>query len=121
MIPFSPILFYLIVIPSIPSKQFRALKNGLIPWEGKLDLHGVTTETAREALSQFIQNQTQQHKRCLLIVHGKGEHRQGTPPVIKNMINRWLPQFDEVLAFHSALPKDGGHGAVYVLIKRNRP
>jgi DNA-nicking Smr family endonuclease len=105
--------------PSIPSKRFRELRNGLIPWEARLDLHGLKTEDARESLCRFIQNQTQNNKRCLLIIHGKGGHL-GAPPVIKNLINRWLPQFDEVLAFHSALAKDGGHGAVYVLLKRNK-
>ena len=106
--------------PSVPSKRFRAFKNGQLPWEARLDLHGLTTEAAREALSLFIQTQAHNNKRCLLIIHGKGGHEVGAPPVIKNLINRWLPQFDEVLAFHSALPKDGGHGAVYVLLKRNR-
>ncbi|KTD31002.1 DNA mismatch repair protein-like protein [Legionella moravica] len=105
--------------PSITGSRLRSLKNGLIPWEARLDLHGLKTETAREALCRFIQAQAQQNKRCLLIIHGKGGHL-GAPPVIKNLINRWLPQFHEVLAFHSALAKDGGHGAVYVLLKKNK-
>lgn len=103
--------------PSVATKQFRALKNGQIRWEGRLDLHGLYAETARDALCQFIHAQSQNNKRCLLIIHGKGGH-QGAPPVIKNLVNRWLPQLDEVLAFHSALPKDGGYGAVYVLLKK---
>ena len=102
---------------SIPNKRFRALKMGEIPWEARLDLHGFKIEAARDALIQFIHAQIYQNKRCLLIIHGKGGH-QGSPPLIKNLINRWLPQFDEVLAFHSALAKDGGRGAVYVLLKK---
>ncbi|MBL7480220.1 Smr/MutS family protein [Legionella bononiensis] len=105
--------------PSVTGSRVRELRNGLIPWEARLDLHGLKTEAAREALCQFIHAQTQQNKRCLLIIHGKGGHL-GAPPVIKNLINRWLPQFKEVLAFHSALAKDGGHGAVYVLLKKNK-
>ncbi|BCA94557.1 DNA mismatch repair protein MutS [Legionella antarctica] len=105
--------------PGVPIKRFRALKNGMIPWEARLDLHGLKTEAARDSLSQFIQAEANKNKRCLLIIHGKGGH-QGAPPVIKNLVNRWLPQFDEVLAFHSAQAKDGGHGAVYVFLKRNR-
>lgn len=103
--------------PSIPHRRMQELKKGQIPWQGRIDLHGLTTEAAREALCTFIQNQSQQDKRCLLIIHGKGMH-QGTPPVIKNLVNRWLPQLEEVLAFHSAQPKDGGAGAVYVLLKK---
>ncbi|CEG57683.1 Smr/MutS family protein [Legionella fallonii] len=105
--------------PSLTTKRFKALKNGQIPWEARLDLHGLRTETARDSLRHFIQAQVNNGKRCLLIIHGKGGH-EGAPPVIKNLVNRWLPQFDEVLAFHSAQARDGGHGAVYVLLKRNR-
>lgn len=105
--------------PSLANKRFRELKNGHIHWEARLDLHGLKADNARDLLHQFINSQTEQDKRCVLIIHGKGGH-QGAPPVIKNLVNRWLPQLDQVLAFHSALPKDGGPGAVYVLLKRNR-
>jgi DNA-nicking Smr family endonuclease len=105
--------------PSLPQRRFKALKNGHIAWEARLDLHGLHSDNARDALCQFISLQAKINKRCLLIVHGKGGH-EGLPPVIKNLVNRWLPQMDEVLAFHSALPKDGGTGALYVLLKRNK-
>lgn len=105
--------------PSLSSQRFKALRNGAIPWEARLDLHGLKSESARDTLCQFIQGQAENNKRCILIIHGKGGY-QGAPPVIKNLLNRWLPQFAEVLAFHSALPRDGGNGAVYVLLKRNR-
>lgn len=104
--------------PSIPSKRFRELRHGEIAWEARLDLHGLKTDNARAALSQFIQAQTAAGHRCVLIIHGKGGH-EGAHPVIKNLVNRWLPQFDEVLAFHSALPRHGSFGAVYVLLKKN--
>jgi DNA-nicking Smr family endonuclease len=104
-------------LPSMPFMRLRSLKKGQIPWQGRLDLHGYTVEQARQALMQFIPNQVVQDKNCVLIIHGKGGHL-GEAPVLKNMLNKWLPQFNEVLAYHSALPKDGGHGAVYVLLKR---
>jgi DNA-nicking Smr family endonuclease len=103
--------------PSLPHKQFKELKNGRIRWGARLDLHGVHAEKASELLLQFIQTQRQAHIRCVLIIHGKGGHL-GAPPILKNLINRWLPQIEEVLAFHSTLPKDGGNGAVYVLLKK---
>ncbi|MGL5741986.1 MAG: Smr/MutS family protein [Legionella sp.] len=105
--------------PSLSTQRFKALRNGQIPWEYRLDLHGLKSEKARDTLCQIIQLQIQNDKRCLLIIHGKGGHI-GAPPVIKNLLNRWLPQLNEVLAFHSALPKDGGSGAVYVFLKRNK-
>ncbi|KTD66817.1 DNA mismatch repair protein-like protein [Legionella steelei] len=105
--------------PSLSNQRFKALRTGQIPWEARLDLHGLKSENARDTLCQFIQTQAENDKRCILIIHGKGGYL-GAPPVIKNLLNRWLPQLDEVLAFHSALPKDGGSGAVYVLLKRKR-
>lgn len=103
----------------LTNQRFKELKNGKIPWEGRLDLHGLKADNARDLLCRFIHSQAENGKRCLLIIHGKGGHL-GAPPVIKNLVNRWLPQLDDVLAFHSALSKDGGTGAVYVLLKRNR-
>ncbi|MFT4058881.1 MAG: Smr/MutS family protein [Legionella sp.] len=103
----------------LDNQRFKELKNGQIFWEGRLDLHGLKSDKARDALCHFIKNKTEEGMRCLLIIHGKGGH-EGSPPVIKNLVNRWLPQLEEVLAYHSALPKDGGTGAVYVLLKRNR-
>lgn len=104
--------------PGVSDKHLKELQRGLISFDAKLDLHGFKIEAAREALCDFIQIQSAINKRCVLIIHGKGGH-EGAPPLIKNHINRWLPQFDEILAFHSALPKHGGQGAVYVLLKRS--
>ncbi|MBI2786342.1 MAG: Smr/MutS family protein [Legionella longbeachae] len=105
--------------PSLSRQRFKELKNGQIYWEARLDLHGMKSEKARDTLCHFIHTQIQNKKRCLLIIHGKGGYL-GAPPIIKNLLNRWLPQFNEVLAFHSALAKDGGGGAVYVLLKRDK-
>lgn len=103
--------------PSIPRQRFRELKEGRIPYQGQLDLHGLQVDKARDSLYHFIKAQIEKSRRCVLIIHGKGGH-EGAPPVIKNLVNRWLPQFEEVLAFHSALAQDGGSGAVYVLLKK---
>ncbi|ASQ46805.1 Smr/MutS family protein [Legionella clemsonensis] len=104
---------------SIPGKRFRELKNGQIKWDSRLDLHGLKPETARETLINFIIKQHSLAHRCLLIIHGKGSHN-GETPVLKNLVNHWLRQFPHVLAFHSALGRDGGSGALYVLLKRRR-
>ena len=103
---------------SIPSKRLHGLKTGQIPWQARLDLHGLRADAAKEALIQFIWQQTALAHRSLLIIHGKGGHRNEAP-VLKNLVNHWLRQFPQVLAFHSALPRDGGNGALYVLLKRN--
>ena len=99
----------------MPLARLQALRNGHIPWEEMLDLKGFKIHAARDRLAQFIQNQAQKasrHERCVLIVHGQ-EGSHDAPPLIKNLINQWLPQFNEVLAFHSAQVRDGGAGAIY--------
>ncbi|MDP1601932.1 MAG: Smr/MutS family protein [Legionella sp.] len=104
---------------SIPGKRLRELKQGRIPWESRLDLHGLRQDDAELSLVRFIMEKIALHQRCLLIIHGKGSPH-GEAPVLKNLVNHWLRQIPQVLAFHSALPKEGGAGALYVLLKRNR-
>lgn len=103
----------------IPRRRLNELKNGHIPWQSRLDLHGLGLNTARVALCQFIAEQYALGHRSLLIIHGKGGLR-GEPPVLKNHVYHWIKQFPEVLACHSALPRDGGTGALYVLLRRQR-
>ncbi len=97
----------------------KKLRQGKYPIEHALDLHGLTVEQARKELSAFLGECQAADIRHIIIVHGKG-FRSRDKPVIKPMINRWLRAVDNVLAFHSAQPKDGGSGAVYVLLKKQR-
>lgn len=104
---------------SIPRKRLNQLKTGQIPWQARLDLHGLRPDTARESLCHFIEHQSRLENRCLLIIHGKGG-RHFDAPILKNHVNHWLQQLPQVLAFHSALARDGGSGALYVLLQRQR-
>jgi DNA-nicking Smr family endonuclease len=95
----------------------RKLRSGKLTVDAVLDLHGLTVEQARAQLADFLEECRQCGYRHVIIVHGKG-FRSQTRPVIKPMVNRWLQEAHEVLAFCSAQPKDGGTGAVYVLLRR---
>ena len=106
-------------IPGLQKKRHLELKRGDIRWEGRLDLHGHTMPQAQDRLCQFINQQSQAGHRCVLIIHGKGSPT-GEPPVLKNHVNHWLKQLPQVIAFHSALPRDGGSGAIYVLLSREK-
>lgn len=101
---------------SVSHKILRKLRKGQYNVEAKLDLHGMSAEEARNAVSHFLHACIQNGIRVGLIVHGKGQHSQ--MPVLKNKINFWLRELDMVLAFCSAAPAHGGRGAVYVLLKR---
>ncbi|HHJ34686.1 MAG TPA: hypothetical protein ENJ87_02870 [Gammaproteobacteria bacterium] len=95
----------------------KKLRQGKHPVGQTLDLHGLTVAEARRTLAEFLGECNVADVRHVIIVHGKG-FRSKDKPVIKPMLNRWLRATDNVLAFHSAQPKDGGTGAVYVLLKK---
>ena len=96
----------------------RKLRRGQLQVGAELDLHGMNTKEARQSLLSLLYECQQQNIRCIRIVHGKGKSSKDQKPILKNKINHWLPQLDDVLAFCSARPEDGGVGAVYVLLKR---
>lgn len=96
----------------------RKLRRGQFTVQAELDLHGLTVDEARLALAGFLVDIRAMGARCVRIIHGKGYGSRHKQPVLKNKLNGWLQQRDEVLAFCSARQVDGGTGAVYVLLKR---
>ncbi len=100
-------------------KRIKPLQSGNFFIEARLDLHGQNIDQARESLHHFIKTSFQKNARQLLIIHGKGGQLQQMA-ILKSHVAHWLKQFSEVLAFQSAHPKDGGTGAVYVLLKKNK-
>jgi len=95
----------------------KKLRQGKNPVEHTVDLHGLTVIEARSELLTFFAECETAGLRHVLIIHGKG-FRSKNKPVIKPMVNRWLRAMENVLAFHSAQAKDGGNGAVYILLKK---
>jgi DNA-nicking Smr family endonuclease len=95
----------------------RKLRGGGWVTQDQLDLHGLRTDQAREALSQFVRDSVKRGIRCVRIIHGKGLGSLGKKPVLKNKVRNWLVQKDEVLAFCQARAADGGSGALMVLLK----
>ena len=102
--------------PGIGTDITRKLRRGDWALQGQIDLHGLRTEDAREALGQFIREAHQQGIRCVRVVHGKGLGSPGKTPVLKSKVQRWLVQKSEVIAFVQARPLDGGAGALVVLL-----
>ena len=98
------------------------LRRGQLPIEGKLDLHGLTQGEAHDQLGGFIAVSQKQGRRCILVVTGKGLWREGAG-ILRENVPRWLnerPNRTRVLAIAQAQPRDGGTGALYVLLKRLR-
>jgi DNA-nicking Smr family endonuclease len=102
--------------PGVGPDVTRKLRLGHWRIQRELDLHGLRTEDAREALGQFIREAHKLGLRCLRVVHGKGLGSVGKAPVLKSRVHSWLAQKNEVLAFVQAKPADGGAGALVVLL-----
>jgi DNA-nicking Smr family endonuclease len=103
---------------SVSDQQFRRLRQGKFAIRGEIDLHGMTANEARSELRRFLAECVASRVQCVRVVHGKGLRSGASGPVLKASVNRWLRQWDTVLAFVSAPARDGGTGAVYVLLAR---
>lgn len=98
----------------------RKLRLGHWSVQDTLDLHGLRTDAAREALLDFVRQAMQRGLRCVRVVHGKGLGSPGKSPVLKNRVHSWLVQKKEVLAFVQAQPMQGGSGALLVLLQAGK-
>lgn len=106
--------------PGMQRDTLRKLRRGAWVLQAELDLHGLTSTEARQAVAQFLTLCRQQGRRCVRIIHGKGLGSRNRQGVLRNKIGHWLAQRDEVLAYCQARPCDGGSGAVVVLLKSGK-
>lgn len=97
---------------------FKNLRLGKYQIQAVLTLHGMKVKEAREAVFNFIKQSQQNDARSILIKHGKGLKSE-PQAILKSYINKWVREFDSVLAFHSCLPQHGGNGAIYALLKKS--
>lgn len=102
--------------PRVTRGMLRQLRRGNFAIQDEIDLHGMVAAEAKKALRVFIVESSHAGLRCVRVVHGKGLGSGPKGPVLKTGVNRWLSRWDEVDAFCSAQPRDGGHGAIYVLL-----
>lgn len=106
--------------PGMGHDVAHRLRAGHWSIQRQLDLHGLRTDEAREALGAFIRKSQRDGARCVRVVHGKGLGSPGRMPVLKGRVHSWLVQKQEVLAFVQARPVDGGAGALIVLLQGGR-
>lgn len=94
------------------------LRRGRHPLEARLDLHGMTQEQAHRALLHFIPAARAAGHRCVLVITGRGSAGGG---VLRQAVPRWLEEpglRPHLLAVAPARPRDGGSGALYLLLRR---
>lgn len=108
--------------PGVDRRTADKLRRGQMPIEASLDLHGMTQAEAHGRLVAFVEAHQAEGRRCVLVVTGKGAWRQ-EGGVLRDAVPRWLnaPELrPRILSFSHAQPKDGGEGALYILLKRLR-
>ena len=108
-------------VSDIDRSTARKFTAGRLPVEACLDLHGLNQEQAHGRLDRFIEQAHSRGLRCVLVITGKG--RQSGIGVLKTQVPMWLnmPRLrPHILAFSHARRRDGGEGALYVLIRRKR-
>jgi DNA-nicking Smr family endonuclease len=106
----------------VDAAHLRRLRRGEVEIGRDLDLHGLDARAARLEVAAAVRAAYQAGERCLRIVHGRGLHSPGAP-VLKDAVLERLaqpPLASLVLAFSSAPPREGGAGALLVLLRRRR-
>jgi DNA-nicking Smr family endonuclease len=100
-----------------PPKLLRQLKRGQFSVQDDIDLHQMNAAAAQTSIVTFLAEAKHDGLRCVRIVHGKGLRSRAAGPVLKTLTDRLLRRRDDVIAFASARPAQGGTGAVVVLLK----
>ena len=98
----------------------RRMQRGQASIEDRLDLHGLSQEQAQKEVKVFIVTAVRNNFRHVLIITGKGRDGHG---ILREKVPEWLkdaPLCHHLNAISYAQPKDGGKGALYIRLKRQR-
>ena len=98
-------------------KLLKQLKRGQFSVQDDVDLHQMNATAAQLCIIEFLAEAHHHGLCCVRIVHGKGLRSRAGGPVLKGLTDRLLRRRDDVIAFASARPAQGGTGAVVVLLK----
>jgi DNA-nicking Smr family endonuclease len=109
--------------PGLDKRTQLRLRRGKVQIEARIDLHGMTQIAAHEALLGFLERAYLAGKKTVLVVTGKGLRGDGQIGVLRRAVPGWLNQASVrqwVHAFDHAAPRDGGEGALYIVMRRRR-
>jgi DNA-nicking Smr family endonuclease len=98
----------------------RRLARGREALAARIDLHGLTQDAARAALTGFVRRAVDDGWRAVLVITGKGVSGDG---VLRRRVPEWLaaaPIREHVAGVSEAHRRHGGEGALYVALKRKR-
>ena len=116
---------------SIPNKEQNILNQKIFKTK-TIDLHGYSLEQANKSIENFIYESYEEKVNKLIVVTGKGLHSQNEkdPYLSKDLsiLKYSVPEFIQnnkdlmniINEIKEANVEDGGSGAFYILLKRNR-
>ncbi|TVP51274.1 MAG: DNA endonuclease SmrA [Halomonas sp.] len=95
------------------------LKHGGYSVQAQLHLLRRPLGECRRMVFPFIQEAYANDLRSVLIVHGRGREIDSPANVLRSYLAKWLSQFEEVQAYVSAQPSEGGLGATWVMLRKS--
>ncbi|MBQ7538729.1 Smr/MutS family protein [Treponema sp.] len=85
--------------------------------EARIDLHGLTRDEAWSRLNSFVSDCIRRGLKKILIIHGKGNHSNGSDPVLGPMVKTFIEQHKNLGTSGHPDRAMGGSGATWVIIK----
>ncbi len=107
--------------PGLDRRTRLRLRRGQLNIEARLDLHGLGQSLAFDELCGFLERAYMAEKKSVLVITGKGLHKGGGVGILKQAVPEWLntsPMRQWIHAFDYASQRDGGEGALYILMRR---
>lgn len=108
-------------VVGLDEMTMNKLRSGALSPEAHLDLHGLNTVQAFEAMRNFLRGSWYKALRTVLIIPGRGHNSPNGIGILRSKVQDWLTQepFKRVvLAFCTAQQLDGGLGGLYVLLRK---
>ena len=109
--------------PGLDRRTKTRLRRGQVSIEAQIDLHGLTQLEAHAQLIKFLESAFERGLRSVLVITGKGLRADGKIGILRSSVPCWLnqkPACDWIRAFDHAVNRDGGEGALYVLLRRRK-
>ena len=115
----------------LPNKDFKPINKNVLKVRS-IDLHGYTLEQANNIIEEFILKAYEEKVGKIIVVTGKGIHSdvEKDPYVSKDLsiLKYSVPEFINnnqnltrvINDIQDATIEDGGSGAFYIILKKNR-
>jgi len=110
-----------LVVRKLDEPTRSKLAKGRLEIHGRIDLHGLTQDEAYGLLLAFLHRAYASGQRYVLVITGKGSSGEG---VLRRSVPKWFstPPFRSLVgSFEDAARHHGGHGAMYVRLRKRDP